>query len=82
MNNDCLKFTRFVAGTAFGAYILIDEVGRLLFTGNSLDRALADAESATVAFFRINLVMKKLFADTCSALFFADMFFIFRPEIL
>ena len=82
MDNDSLKFACFITGTAFGAFILINEMGCLLFTGNGLNRALEGAEPATVAVVRINLVVKKWFADTGSAFLIVDMFFIFRPEIV
>ena len=82
MNSDSLEFACFIAGTAFGAFTLIDEMGRLLFTGNGLNRTLEGAEPATITVVRINLVVEKRFTDAGSAFLIVDMFFIFGPEIV
>ena len=81
-NNYSLKFTCFITSAAFGAFILINQMGFLPITGNGLDRTPEGAEPATVAVVRINLVVKKWFADTGSAFLITDMFFIFGPEIV
>jgi hypothetical protein len=81
LNNNSLEFTGFVACAAFGAFILINDVGLFLITGDGLDRAPEGTEPATVAFLGQDLVMKKRLTNTGSAFFIKDMLFIFRSKM-
>jgi len=62
-NRNCIKFTGIIADTAFDALGLIELMRLFLVTGDGFLRTFSCAGLTASAFFRIDFVMEKHFAD-------------------
>jgi len=79
---DCVKLTNLVADAAADANLWVNMVNLLTLATNGVHRAVARANGATSAIFRINFEANQRTANLSRAAVFIDVRFVFVHEML